>query len=148
MHSNPKLAVDQLCVGNSRQQVVVENLSRTQIVQYAGAAGDFQPVHHDEALARQYGLPSIFAHGMLTMGLVGKAVTDWLGDNVLRRYSMRFVSVVWPGDTLTVVAKITAVERSISEGVVSLDLTTHNQKGEIVTRGGAVACLPLSFEKG
>jgi len=147
VHSNPKLSVDQLCVGDTRRQVVVENLSRTQIVQYAGAAGDFQPVHHDEVLAKQYGLPSVFAHGMLTMGLVGKAVTDWLGDNVLTRYSMRFVSVVWPGDTLTVVAKVTAMEYSVAEGAVSIELTTLNQKGEIVSRGNAVARLPLSFEK-
>jgi len=139
--------MDQLCVGDTHRQVVVENLTRTQIVQYAGAAGDFQPVHHDEVLAKQYGLPSVFAHGMLTMGATAKALTDWLGDNVLTRYSTRFVSVVWPGDTLTVLAKITALDYFTAEGAVTLEITTLNQKSEIVTRGSAVARLPLRLEK-
>src|SRR5208282_3902915 len=63
------------------EQVVVDNLTRTQIVQYAGASGDYNPLHSDEIFATQVaGYPSIFAHGMLTMGVTGRMLTDYVGD--------------------------------------------------------------------
>ena len=107
--SNPKLAFEDLSVGKEQQAVLVEDLSRTQIVQYAGASGDFNPIHHDEVFAKQAGYPSVFAHGMLTMGLTGTLLTDWLGDGVLRSFGVRFVRQVWPGDTLTGKATVKAL---------------------------------------
>ena len=102
MAGNPKLDCASLAVGSAHEQVLVENLTRTQIVQYAGASGDFNPIHHDEMFAsKAAGYPSVFAHGMLTMGLTGRLLTDWLGDGVLREFGVRFVKQVWPGDTLT-----------------------------------------------
>jgi acyl dehydratase len=143
MAGNPKLGCDALTVGESREQVLVENLSRTQIVQYAGASGDFNPIHHDEIFAtKAAGYPSVFAHGMLTMGLTGRLLTDWLGDGVLREYGVRFVKQVWPGDTLTAKGTVTSVETEAGEGVVHIDLETTNQKGEAVVKGSAVAALP------
>ena len=66
MTGNPKIAAEQLRVGEEREEVVVESLTRTQIVQYAGASGDFNPMHHDEKFATEAaGYPSVFAHGML-----------------------------------------------------------------------------------
>ena len=83
---NPKLKASQLKVGDTREAVLVENLTRTQIVMYAGASGDFNPIHHDETFAtKAAGYPSVFAHGMLTMGMTGRLLTDWLGDGVLTR---------------------------------------------------------------
>ena len=143
MAGNPKLGCDALTVGESREQVLVENLSRTQIVQYAGASGDFNPIHHDETFAtKAAGYPSVFAHGMLTMGLTGRLLTDWLGDGVLREYGVRFVKQVWPGDTLTAKGTVTSVETEGGEGVVHIDLETTNQNGEAVVKGSAVAALP------
>ena len=140
--SNPKIRCAALSVGDVREAVVVENLSRTQIVQYAGASGDFNPIHHDETFATgAAGYPSIFAHGMLTMGLTGKLLTDWLGDGVLRSYGVRFVSQVWPGDTLT--ARGTVVAIDAEEGRVEVELVTHNQNREPVVKGSATAVLPL-----
>src|SRR5574338_677786 len=102
MAGNAKVDCASLSVGATREQVLVENLSRTQIVQYAGASGDFNPIHHDETFAtKAAGYPSVFAHGMLTMGLTGRLLTDWRGDGVLREYGVRFVKQVFPGDTLT-----------------------------------------------
>lgn len=143
MSGNPKIACDQLSVGDSQEQVVVENLSRTQIVQYAGASGDFNPIHHDETFAtKAAGYPSVFAHGMLTMGLTGRLLTDWLGDGVLREYGVRFVKQVWPGDTLTAKGTIQSIESEGSEGRVHIDLETTNQNGEAVVKGSAIAALP------
>jgi acyl dehydratase len=139
---NPKLRAGQLAVGASREQVLVENLSRTQIVQYAGASGDFNPIHHDEPFATGgAGYPSVFAHGMLTMGLTGRLLTDWLGDGVLRSFGVRFVRQVWPGDTLTAKGTVTSVE---ADGRVAIELVTTNQRGEPVVAGEAIAQLPAA----
>ena len=136
MAANPKLEASDLQVGSERESVVVENLSRTQIVQYAGASGDFNPMHHDEGFATgTAGYPSLFAHGMLTMGLTGKLLTDWLGDGVLARYGVRFVSQVWPGDTLTARGKVVRVEPEGAEALVEIELVTVNQEGRPVVTG-------------
>lgn len=143
MAGNPKLACDALSVGDTKEQVLVENLSRTQIVQYAGASGDFNPIHHDETFAtKAAGYPSVFAHGMLTMGMTGRLLTDWLGDGVLKEYGVRFVRQVWPGDTLTAKGTVKSIESEGDQGLVAVDVVTTNQKGEPVVMGSAVAALP------
>ena len=140
--SNPKLAFEDLSVGKEHEAVLVEDLSRTQIVQYAGASGDFNPIHHDEVFAQKAGYPSVFAHGMLTMGLTGTLLTDWLGDGVLRSFGVRFVRQVWPGDTLTARATVQALTPGEGEGLVEIEVVTSNQKGEAVVSGQATAALP------
>jgi acyl dehydratase len=129
-------------VDDAREAVVVEDLTRTQIVQYAGASGDFNPIHHDEPFARGAGYPTVFAHGMLTMGLTAKLLTDWLGDGVLRSYGVRFVRQVWPGDTLTARGRVVALEDRDGGCLASLEVTTVNQQGEVVVAGTATAWLP------
>ena len=137
---NAKLRASQLKVGDTREAVLVENLSRTQIVMYAGASGDFNPIHHDETFAtKAAGYPSVFAHGMLTMGMTGRLLTDWLGDGVLREYGVRFVKQVWPGDSLTAKGTVTAIG---DDGLVDIEVVTTNQKGEPVVAGSARAALP------
>ncbi len=75
-------------------------VTRTHIIKYVGAGGDFQPIHHDEAFAVSSGLPSIFANGLMHGGMLAKVVTDWAGYGVLKQYKIRFTGIVWPGDTL------------------------------------------------
>src|SRR5581483_2916465 len=99
-----------LKVGDTHEAVVIENLSRTHIVKYAGASGDFNPLHHDETFAQKTGgYPGVFAHGMLSMGLTGRMLTDWLGPAALRTFGVRFTRQVWPGDTLTSKAEVTDI---------------------------------------
>lgn len=126
-------------VGHSFSQVVVEDLSRTEIVMYAGASGDFNPLHHDEPFVRSAGYPGVFAHGMLVMGLTGKLLTDTVGDGNLLRYGGRFTSQVWPGDTLTAEAVITEVREEDGGKVADFSVSTKNQKGEVVFSGQASA---------
>lgn len=127
-------------VGQTFTQVVVDDLTRTQIVQYAGASGDYNPIHSDELFAKEVaGYPTVFAHGMLTMGLTAKLITDTVGDGTLTDYGVRFVSQVWPGDTLTATAEVTAVR--VDEGLVDLSVTTTNQDGTTVLTGTATARL-------
>ncbi len=127
-------------VGDTRTAVVVDNLSRTQIVQYAGASGDYNPIHTDEVFATQVaGYPTVFAHGMLTMGLTARLVTDFVGDGRLSVYGVRFVRQVWPGDTLTATAEVAAVRSEDGVDLVDLTITTTNQAGEPVLTGTATA---------
>ena len=125
-----------LRVGEVRTERLVDDLTRTQIVQYAGASGDFNPVHTDEVFAREVaGYPTIFAHGMLTMGMTGRMLTDYVGDGRLTKYGARFTSQVWPGDTLDATVTVTA----IGDGLVELAVSTVNQDGIEVLSGTAQA---------
>jgi acyl dehydratase len=136
------LSASTIKVGDTYSEVVVDNLSRTQIVQYAGASGDYNPIHTDEIFATKVaGYPTVFAHGMLTMGLTGKMVTNYVGDGRLTNYGVRFVRQVWPGDTLTAVAEVAAVRQDGGESLVELTITTTNQNGEPVLTGSATARL-------
>lgn len=126
-------------VGDVHEAVIVYDLTRTQIVMYAGASGDFNPVHHDDVYARAIGLDGIFAHGMLTMGLTGRALTDMVGDGTLTAYAAQFRRQVWPGDTLTARIEVTAIRGSGGERLADLDIRTTNQRGEVVLTGSATA---------
>jgi acyl dehydratase len=122
--------------GDTHEVIVVDDLTRTQLVQYAGASGDYNPLHTDEVYAtRVAGYPTVFAHGMLTMAMTGRVVTDLFGADKVTRLGARFVSQVWPGDTLTV----TATVGDVADGIAEVNLSTTNQKGEEVLSGYATA---------
>jgi len=136
------LSAAALSVGQQFESVVVEDLKRTQIVQYAGASGDYNPLHTDEVYAQEIGgYPGVFAHGMLTMGLTGRAVTDLVGDGRLTSFGVRFTAQVWPGDTLS--TRITVDSVGLEHGAPSgrFSIETTNQDGKTVISGYAVARL-------
>ena len=130
------LKASELSVGDTHAERLVEDLKRTQIVMYAGASGDYNPVHTDEVFTTQVaGYPSVFAHGMLTMGMTGKMLTNYVGDGRLTEYGVRFTNQVFPGDTLDATATVTEV----ADGIVALDVSTVNQNGVEVLKGTAKA---------
>ena len=136
------LQVGKVEVGDQCSQVVVEDLSRTQIVQYAGASGDYNPLHSDEPFAREVaGYPGVFAHGMLTMGLTGRLLTDWVGDGRLLEFGVRFTAQVWPGDTLTSTGTVREIGERDGVPVARIDVATTNQDGVPVVTGSALARL-------
>ena len=136
------LNAEELNVGDSYSEVIVEDLTRTQIVQYAGASGDYNPVHSDEKFVTEgAGSPTVCAHGMLTMGMTGRMVTNYVGDGRLTYYGVRFVNQVWPGDTLTARAEVAEVREENGETLVDLAISTTNQDEKFVLTGNATARL-------
>ena len=130
------LSATNLKAGDTYTECLVEDLSRTQIVMYAGASGDYNPVHTDEKFTKEVaGYPSVFAHGMLTMGMTGRMLTNYVGDGRLTKYGVRFTSQVWPGDTLNSTATVV----DITDGIVNLSVETTNQDGALVLSGYAAA---------
>ncbi|MFN9928778.1 MAG: MaoC/PaaZ C-terminal domain-containing protein, partial [Phenylobacterium sp.] len=134
------LSAAKLAVGQEHTARLVEDLKRTQIVQYAGASGDYNPLHTDEIFTTQVaGYPSVFAHGMLTMGMTGKMLTDYVGDARLTKYGVRFTSQVFPGDTLDAKATVKALTERDGVKLVEFDVSTTNQNGVEVLSGYAEA---------
>jgi acyl dehydratase len=129
------LSASKLSVGDTHEEVVVDDLTRSQIVMYAGASGDYNPLHSDDVYTREVaGYPGVFAHGMLSMGL-----TNYVGDGRLTKFGVRFTNQVWPGDTLTSKATVTDIRSEGAEHFVELDLVTMNQDGKTVITGTATA---------
>ncbi|MCL4443924.1 MAG: dehydratase [Actinobacteria bacterium] len=118
-------------------------ITRTDMVRYAGASGDYMPMHHDEVFAKSIGQPSVFGHGMYSMGLLGAAITDWVGKTALTKYKVRFSSQTWPDEELrtevTVKGKIVEGERHL----VDLDCKLLNADGDVKVVGEAQAELPV-----
>lgn len=134
------LKASELSVGDTRTEVLVDDLTRTQIVMYAGSSGDYNPLHTDDLFTKEVaGYPGVFAHGMLTMGMTGRLLTDWVGDGQLTKYGVRFVNQVWPGDTLTATAEVTAIRDEGGEHFIDLKVTTTNQNDVPVVTGTASA---------
>jgi acyl dehydratase len=131
------LNLSDLSVG---QQVVEKTfeITRDSLVRYAGASGDFNPIHYRDDIAQQVGLPGVLAHGMLTMGLSISPIVDWLGDPAkIVDYSVRFTKpVVVPAAgaaTITVAAVVGAVE----ENRARIDITTTFEGSNVLGKAQA-----------
>ncbi len=134
------LSASKLSVGDTHEEVVVDDLTRTQLVMYAGTSGDYNPLHTDDLYTKEIaGYPGVFAHGMLSMGLTGTMLTNYVGDGRLKKYGVRFTNQVWPGDTLTARSTVAAIREEGGETLVDLTLETVNQDGKSVVTGTATA---------
>jgi acyl dehydratase len=136
-----KLFFDDVAEGDVAP-VISHELTRTDLVIYAGASGDFNPMHHDEVAAQAAGLPSVFGHGMFTAGFLARAVTDYVGVGNLRNYKIRFTKQTWPGEVLTTHVTVARRYDEGDEHRVDLECSVTNQAGEAKLTGVAVAALP------
>jgi acyl dehydratase len=132
----------QVTEGQAIPPFVIEGIGRPDFVRYAGASGDFNPIHFDDDFARGAGNPSVFGHGMLTAGLLATCVSRFVGAESIRSYRVRFATRVWPGDTITCAGTVTKVYRENGEARIDGELTATNQKGESVVSGTFTAALP------
>jgi acyl dehydratase len=130
----PKLQYNAVAVGDEAP-VVSHELKRMDLVRYSGASGDFNPMHTDEVAAKAAGLPSVFGHGMFSMGLLGRAVTDWAGAGNLKVYGVRFTKQTWPGETLSTKIVVTGKEETMDGKIIVAALQLLNQNGEVKLDG-------------
>lgn len=95
---NMVLNYDDIKVGDKMPVYTSAPITRTHLVRYAGASGDFNPLHHDQSFVRSIGMNNVIAHGMLIMGIAGEAVTSWIENKYLRKFNARFLSMTEPAD--------------------------------------------------
>src|SRR3989442_6002035 len=139
-----KVYAEDVQIGTEMPALVKPPVQQIQLTRYAGASGDFNPIHQDAAFAKASGMGDVFAHGMLSMGFVAQSVTDWLGVGTVRKIGVRFAALVRLGDVITcrrrVVAKRPPQE---DEGphLVDLEISAQHHKGENVITGKATAAL-------
>jgi acyl dehydratase len=117
-------------------------VTRTQIVRFAGAGGDFNPLHHDEEFARRAGQPTVFAMGQFQAALLARLAADWLGADRLRSLSVRFTAKVWPGDELVLSGTIEREEIVDGERTAICTLNAVRDDGQAVATGTVTARLP------
>jgi acyl dehydratase len=130
-----KVKYDTVNVGDALPVVTIEDASRPDFVRYAGASGDFVPLHYDQTFVEAAGIPTVFAQGMWTAGCLGRCLTDYAGAGNVRRYRVRFSRQVWPGDTLTCRGKVTSKVEKDGEKLIEGDVEVVNQKGEAAIKG-------------
>jgi acyl dehydratase len=139
-----KVYFEDVEVGGEMPPLVKGPIQQIQLTRYAGASGDFNPIHQDDAFAKAAGMGGVFAHGMLSMGFVAQSVTDWTGVGTVRKIGVRFAGLVRLGDVVTCRGKAVA-KRPAKDGqgehLVDLDLWAENQKGEKVVTGKATVAL-------
>ena len=131
----PKLKYDSIKVGDEIPKIEIKGVTRPDFVRYAGASGDFVPLHYDQTFVEAAGIPTVFAQGMWTAGCLSRCLTDYAGAGNVRRFKVRFARQVWPGDTLTCRGKVTGKGENDGEKLVEGEVEVVNQKGETTVRG-------------
>lgn len=141
-----KLYFESIRVGDELPALAKAPVDRVQLSRYAGASGDYNPVHVDELYAKSVGMPSVYAPGMLIMGMLGQLISDWARGGQLRRYGVRFIKMVWPGDTVVCKGRVSDRHGSGGRYFVEIDLWAENQRGELLMKGQSVIQLFYSLE--
>jgi acyl dehydratase len=123
-------------------------IQQIQLTRYAGASGDFNPIHQDDEFARAAGMGGVFAHGMLSMGFVAQALTDWAGAGALRKLGVRFAGLVRLKDVVTCRGRVLGKSSKDDLHLVELEVWAENQRGEKVVTGKATLALPAREQPG
>ena len=137
-----KVYVEDVDVGQTLPDLVKGPIQQIQLTRYAGASGDFNPIHQDDEFARAAGMGGVFGHGMLTMGFVAQCVTDWAGAGAVKKIGVRFAGLVRLKDVITCKGRVLAKSSKDGTHLVELELSAENQKGEKVVTGKATVALP------
>lgn len=122
--------------------VLTHRLSRGDLVRYAGASGDFNPMHTDEVAAKEAGMESVFGHGMFSAGLLATALTNWSGVGTVVSYNVRFVKQTWPGEELSTRIKVVGKRVDGQRRLVDVTCSLSNQEGQDKVTGEATVIVP------
>lgn len=131
---------DDVQAGDSMPVLVKEPITKLQLVKYAGASGDFNPLHTDDDVGRSVGLGGVIGHGMLTMGFVGQALTNWIPKKYLKKFKVRFAGMTKPGEVITITGKITAKDEE--NNLISGELSARDQNDQVKIQASFEAKLP------
>jgi peroxisomal enoyl-CoA hydratase 2 len=115
----------------------VDAIGRFHFVRYAGASGDFNPIHFDEDAAKAAGVEGVFGQGMFTAGVLSRIVSEWFGPESIRRYTVRFRARLWPGDSIHCTGRVQRVYQEDGVPHADLLLSARSGRGEVLIRGGA-----------
>lgn len=138
---------DDFEVGDEAPELTIHDIDRQDFVKYAGASGDFNPIHYDEPYAKEHGHPSVFGQGMLIAGYASHVLTRWIGLKYVRRFKTRFQDRVWPGDTLIAKARISEKETQEEVGRLTIQISVLNNDHNTVLSGEAEVELPIRDSK-
>ncbi len=123
--------------GESIPDLVHGPITRTELALFAGASGDHNPIHLDDAAAQAGGLPGVIVHGMLMMAILGRMLTEQVSQSQVRRFSNRFAAMAVPGDTITCRGVVTEKRELDGETLIDLDVNAANQDGAVLLKGSA-----------
>jgi acyl dehydratase len=137
-----KVYFDEVEVGTDVPPLVKAPIKQIQLTRYAGASGDFNPIHQDDEFARAAGMSGVFAHGMLSMGFVAQALTDWAGAGTVRKLGVRFNGLVRLKDVVTCRGRVLGKSSKDDLNLVDVEVWAENQRGEKVVTGRATLALP------
>ena len=130
--------LDNASVGDKIPDLVIESITRSTLALYAGASGDHNPIHIDLDFAKEAGMKDVFAHGMLIMAYLGKAVTNIVPQSNLKNFSVRFSSITNIGDILTCSGKVKKIDKNNSKKTIVLDLIVSDEFGDVKISGVAI----------
>ena len=132
---------DAIQVGDKIPALPLPPISRLTLALYCGASGDHNPIHVDSDFAKSAGMPDVFAHGMLSMAWLGRALTQWVPQTAIRDYSVRFAAITQVHEKITCSGEVTEKFEVDGERRVRLSLTTANADGQIKLVGDAIVAL-------
>jgi acyl dehydratase len=138
-----KIYFEDINVGDEMPKLVKGPLQKLQHVMYAGASGDFNPLHTDDDFAKAVGMKDgVITHGMLIMGFVGQAITNWIPKKDLKRFGVRFAGMTKPGNTITVTGKVRDKRSQSGQNLITCDITAMDETGDVKVTGSFDAALP------
>jgi len=126
---------ESMSVGDTIPTLTTAPISRTTLALFAGASGDHNPIHIDIDFAKEAGMDDVFAHGMLIMAYVGRALTNWIPQSSLKNFGVRFTSITNLGDAITCTGMI--VEKDDSAKRIRVELQAASQDGDVKLAGDA-----------
>jgi len=133
---------DDIEIGSEMPVLNKGPLNKLQFVMYAGASGDFNPLHVLDEFAKSVGMEEVISHGMLVMGFVGQAVTAWMPKKYLKKLGVRFVGMTKPNSTITIAGKVVDKRNENGESIISCEVSAKDEQGDIKITGHFEASLP------
>ena len=129
------LSYNSIAEGDKIPPVKKDRITQVQLVRYAGASGDFNPIHTVEAYAKEAGLDGTIAHGMLIMGMLGQMISGWVGVKPVAKYGVSFKAMTKPGDKLTATGEVARKYESEGKKLADLSVRIADEQGEVKVEG-------------